>query len=178
MIVSLRRFLKERTGLAAMEFALVAPMILFTTLGAFDLVEMMQANKRIENVAASLADVVSRDTVVMDTELAEYWAALSPLLAPMSAAGVEVRITSATVQTSNRAEVVWSESRGGLTAFEPGAMIDVPDPVGQVAAGVIIVTVRQSWTPPLGIISGGGERTMEQTEFRRPRIADPVLREP
>lgn len=174
-MTALRRFLKDRCGIAAMEFALVAPMILFATLGAFDLIEMMHANKRIENVAASIADVVSRDTIVTDAEMDDIIGAPRRLMTPLATTGLRIRITSATVVASNRAEVVWSEAEGGFAPHRPGSTITVPEPVGQTETGVIIVTVRYPWTPPLGIIAGG-TRTIEHTEYRRPRIADPVLR--
>jgi Flp pilus assembly protein TadG len=177
MIAAFRRFLKNRRGIAAMEFALVSPMILFVTLGAFDLVELMHANKRVENVAASIADVVSRDIAITDAELNDIMGSTRPLMSPLSDAGMGVRLTSATVTAANRAEVVWSEAKGGLSRFNQGASIDVPEPVGETGTGVIIVTVHYSWSPPLGMITGGA-RTIEHSEYRRPRIADPVLRLP
>ena len=70
LIQRLRKFSAAKSGLAALEFAIIAPLLMVPLLlGTVDLVDVMGANKRAQNAAASLADVVARDTEVSNAEL-------------------------------------------------------------------------------------------------------------
>jgi len=173
---SLARFAQCRRGGPAMEFALIAPMMAFAMMASFDLVELMQANRRAEGVAAALSDVVSRDVEVSNDERDDIFAAVNPLLQPSRVTGARVRITSAVVRDPRRAEVVWSEARGGFTAHRRGALITIPRDVGRTQTGVVIVEFSGTYRPPLSMLSSAAI-TLRHTEYRRPRVIDPVGRE-
>jgi Flp pilus assembly protein TadG len=169
-------FLKCRSGGPALEFALIAPMMAFVMMTSFDIVELMQANRRAENVAASLSDVVSRDVEVSNEEHNDIVQAIRPLLHPSRITRVRVRITSAMVRDASRAEVVWSEGVGGLRAHRQGALISVPRDVGQTQTGVVIVEFQGQYRPPLGMLANS-IINLRHIEYRRPRVVDPVGRE-
>ena len=60
LIQTLRRFARENKGVAALEFAIIAPLLMVPLLlGTVDLIDVMGANKRAQNAAASIADVVA-----------------------------------------------------------------------------------------------------------------------
>ena len=50
-------------------------MMIFLLFGSVDLIDVLGANKRAQNAAASLADVVARDTEISNAEIAGLWAA-------------------------------------------------------------------------------------------------------
>ena len=63
-----RRFSADRRGLAALEFALIAPLMVLVLFGSVELTELLATNRRAENTTASVADVISR-TVLAPTEI-------------------------------------------------------------------------------------------------------------
>jgi Flp pilus assembly protein TadG len=165
-----------RRGGPAMEFALVAPMMLYALLASFDLTELMTANRRAEGVAASLSDIVARDALVSDDEMADLLNSAAPLLGTTRLSRQRIRITSAVVVQPRRAQVVWSDARGTLAAHRPGALITIPANIGRTATGLVIADFGGDYRPPLGSL-GAATITLRHTEYRRPRVADPVGRE-
>ena len=109
----LRRFARAQKGLAAVEFALIAPMMVFLLFGAVDLIDALGANRNAQNVAASLADVVARDTEISNSEMTGIWAAADILMFPESAATMDIRVTSVMIESATVARVVWSEGQIG-----------------------------------------------------------------
>ena len=58
LVQNLRRFARENKGLAALEFAIIAPLLMVPLLlGSVDLIDVMGANKRAQNAAASLMNL-------------------------------------------------------------------------------------------------------------------------
>ncbi|MEQ1618218.1 MAG: TadE/TadG family type IV pilus assembly protein [Terricaulis sp.] len=170
----LRRFCGARQGLAALEFAILLPMMIFLLFGAVDVIDAMGTNRRTENVAASLADVVSRDTEVSDDEVTGLWAAMAVLMVPDPAAEVRARITSIEVVSSSSARVVWSEGHG-MSAFSDGASIDLPEDMMLPGTSVILAETAFTYEAPLGILFTGS-MNFEHTAYRRSRLVDPIPR--
>ena len=105
-------FATAKKGSAALEFAIIAPMMIFLLFGSVDLLDMLNTNKRVQNAASSVADVVARDTEVTNDEVAGFWAALDVLMFPDDGATVNMRVTSVTIVNASTARVVWSEGHG------------------------------------------------------------------
>jgi len=170
----LRRFGKERKGLAALEFAILLPMMVFTLFASIELLDMLDSNRRLENAASSLADVVARDTAVTDDEVTGFWAALDMLMFPGEGPEVNIRISSVNVVNASTAQVVWSEGQG-LTPR--GVSSTVTLPAGMMTAGtsVIMAEAEMGYSGPLGILLDRPV-TLRHTAYRRSRLIDPIPR--
>lgn len=171
---SLRRFGRERQGLAALEFAILLPMMIFLLFGSVDLLDMLDTNRRVENAAASLADVVARDTEISNAEVAGLWAALNVLMFPDTGAAVDARVTSVTVVSATQARVVWSEGHG-MAALVANATVALPAGMMTVGTSVIMTESELEYGAPLGILLPG-TTTLRHTVYRRSRLVDPIPR--
>lgn len=174
---SLRRFGAERRGVAALEFAIIAPLLMVPLLlGSVDLIDVMGANKRAQNAAASLADIVARDTEVSDAELSGMWSALDILMYPNSASGMEIRITSVSIIDATTARVVWSEGHGGMSGRQAGSNVTGLDSRMMVPGTSIIMAESVfKHDAPLGFLFQNQIR-MTHNAYRRSRLVDPIPR--
>lgn len=170
----LKGFRQANAGLAALEFALLAPMMVFLLLGSVDLLNMLDTNRRLENATVSLADVVARDTEVSNDEINGIWAALDVLMVPGDATNVDVRLSSVSVQTATRAVVVWSEGRG-MAARGANSQVDLPAAMMIPGTSLIMTESEQGYTTPLGILTPSSV-TLRHQAFRRSRRVDPIPR--
>lgn len=170
----LRHFAAARAGIAALEFAILLPMMVFLLFGSVDLIDAVGTNRRTENVAASLADVVSRDTEVSDAEVTGLWSAMSVLMVPDDAANVRARITSIEIESAATARIVWSEGHG-MSALTEGATITLPDDMMIAGTSVILAEAELTYEAPLGILFAGAI-DFEHTAYRRSRLVDPIPR--
>lgn len=170
----LSRFGRANQGLAALEFAILAPMMVLLLFGSVELIDVLGANRRVENAAASLADVVARDTEVTDEEIDGLWGALSVLLYPENEAEMDVRITSITIEDSNTATVVWSEGHG-MAARLPNSNITLPAAMMRPGTSIIMAEAQFSYDSPMGFIISD-PMTLSHTVYRRSRLVDPIPR--
>jgi Flp pilus assembly protein TadG len=197
-LARLRRFARDRKGLAAVEFALIAPMMVLLLLGSVEIVNILQTNRRAENTAASLADVVSRDTEVSDQEVAGLWAATTPLMFPDTPVGLDIRITSIRFDSTRQGRVVWSErcalmngggcGASGYSQLMANAIVansEMPSEMRVPETSVVRVETTYRYRPALGFFfmestgalrRDGLERTLRHVAYRRSRLVDPIPR--
>lgn len=175
-IRNLRRFARENKGVAALEFAIIAPLLMVPLLlGSVDLIDVMGANKRAQNAAASLADVVARDTEISNAELSGLWAGLNILMYPNNPGSMEIRITSISIVNASTARVVWSEGHGGMSARQAGTTVALDSRMMTVGTSIIMVESVYKYDAPLGFLFQNQVR-MTHNAYRRSRLVDPIPR--
>lgn len=176
LLSRLRAFARATKGLAAVEFALLAPMMVFVLFASVDLLDALGANRRSQNVSASLADVVARDTEVSNNEISGMWAAANILMFPDDGANMDLRITSIMIDSATSAHVVWSERHNnGFSSLSAGSSITLPSAMMTPGTSIIMADSRFNYTPPLGFLFGDGI-PLTHTAYRRSRLVDPIPR--
>jgi Flp pilus assembly protein TadG len=176
LIQRLRRFTAENKGVAALEFAIIAPLLMVPLLlGSVDLIDVMGANKRAQNAAASLADVVARDTEVSNAEISGMWRALEVLMYPNDSGAMQMRITSISIENASTARVVWSEGHGGMSARQAGTTVALDSRMMTVGTSIIMVESEYSYDAPLGFLFQN-QLNMTHSAYRRSRLVDPIPR--
>ena len=194
---SWRRFSRAKEGLAALEFALLAPLMIMLLLTSIELINLLQTNRRVENTAASLADVISRDTEISNSELTGLWTAVEQLLYPSNYVGVDLRIVSISIQSDGTGRVAWSEVCGidaggycGDSTFTPltsGSTVQSSDlpATNTPGSSLIRVDIAYDYSPILGFYSTNSVFDLsrdtsgvhlERSVFRRSRLVDPIPR--
>lgn len=174
---SLRRFGGARKGLAALEFAILLPTMVFVLLAAVDLIDALGTYRRAENVAASLADVVSRDTSVSNSEISGLWSAVGLLMYPDTGGSMSERVTSVMINSSTNATVVWSEANNGATPRTANSTVTLPAAMMTAGTSVIMAETTYHYTSPLHFLFAG-TIDFNHTVYRRSRLVDPIPRAP
>ncbi len=190
---TLAAFWRARAGVAAVEFALILPMMILLLFGSVEIINLVQANRRVANVGVSLADVISRDTEITNAEMTGIWSAVEPLMFPDDVDGLSVRVTSISIQSSSTARVVWSDRIGTVySTLAPNSSVSGM-PSGMMAAGTSVIRVETTYDyrPILGFffmedgfrirrdLNAGGEptgMTLSHVAYRRSRLVDPIPR--
>jgi Flp pilus assembly protein TadG len=168
-------FVGAKKGSAALEFAIIAPMMIMLLFGSVDLLDVLNANKRVQNVAASLADVVARDTEISNAERDGLWNAVDVLMFPTSGDDVNLRITSIMIESTSTARVVWSEGHG-MQALQPGNTVSgLPPAMMRPNTSVILAETSYAYESPLGFLLPDG-LTLTHEAYRRARLVDPIPR--
>lgn len=176
LLQTLRRFARENKGVAALEFAIIAPFLMVPLLlGSVDLIDVMGANKRAQNATASLADVVARDTEISNAEVANVWRALDVLMYPNGADAMEIRVSSISIESASTARVVWSEGHGGMSARQAGTTVNLDSRMMNVGTSIIMVESVYKYDAPLGFLFQSQVR-MTHNAYRRSRLVDPIPR--
>jgi Flp pilus assembly protein TadG len=172
LLQRLRRFGAARKGSAALEFAIIAPMMVFLLFGSVDLLDVLNANKRVQNATSSIADVVARDTEVSSTEIDGLWAALDVLMFPDHGTNVNMRVSSVSIINGTTARVVWSRGHG-MTARVDNSNVTLPAAMMTAGTSVIMTETTYSYSSPLGFLLPGPV-TLHHDAYRRSRLVDPI----
>lgn len=172
---ALRRLLAERDGIAAVEFAFVAPIMLFLLVAAVDLGNAITTNRKITAAAQSTADLVAQELQLSDAEVDNAFNAFDLMLSPFDASERNITIYSVVMdEDSSALSVDWQEKRG--PAPISATTDDLPD--GLLTPGFSIIVVKADYNhqtflgglllPMLGPV-GSSSYQMEDEAFLRPR---------
>jgi Flp pilus assembly protein TadG len=175
----LRRFWADRGGAAALEFALIVPIMLTLMFGSIEVSELVGADRRVKNMTASVADVFARDVRVTNTEINDVLNSAGQMMFPLPNAGVRVRISAVRMTTPGNGEVIWSDARG-MTAHAIGATIQIPRvPANKICPGdsVMISDGEYTYTSPIRFVLSSVTFNLRHQAANCPRVIDPVQRE-
>ena len=175
---ALRRFARATEGLAALEFALIAPMMVLLLFGAVELIDALEANQRTQNAASSMADVISRELQVSDTELSGLWSSLDVLMYPSDGAAVAGCITSISIDNNGVSHTQWHEvheSTAHPFGTCPSSHVQLTSAMKTPNTSLIVAETRLYYSPRLHFIFSG-DFQMAHTVYRRSRRIDPIPR--
>lgn len=135
-----RRFFRQDKGVSAVEFALISPVLILGFLGSVELCNTLVADRKITNVASSVADLIAQEVEITDGELADIFAAAEALLAPLPADSLAITVESV-VDEGDRIRVRWTETYNG-GAGTGGTNV----PEGILTEDASVIRVRTSYT--------------------------------
>ncbi|WP_165190763.1 TadE/TadG family type IV pilus assembly protein [Caulobacter soli] len=170
-------FWRDRRGVSAIEFALIAPVLIVFYFGMAELTEAMMAQRRLSHLASSIGDVVARDQKLTDDRLKDVFAVGAVLMAPFPSGNLKMCITSVVSDAKGKDTVAWSEKSNGGTANCPAANDVVDIPVSVLPAGQSVIMSKASYEySSLFKFIIPQNITFRRTYYLRPRLSDQVTR--
>ena len=124
----LLRFAEDRKGLAAIEFAMLAPIMLLLYFGMAESSQAYMANRRANHTASIVADLVAQGETTTKAELNRVFGIGELVMRPFGATPLSIRISIVTLDKNGRAIVDWSRGSGtALPARTKGSQyMDLP----------------------------------------------------
>lgn len=87
------RFLSHQKGMAAVEFALIAPVLLFLYLGATDLTQALAIDRKLGLFASTVSDLVAQEKGISNNDIRGMVDAGTAIMRPFSTDDTELRLT-------------------------------------------------------------------------------------
>ncbi|MCW2306510.1 TadE/TadG family type IV pilus assembly protein [Rhodobium gokarnense] len=175
VVESARRFHRDLAGIAAVEFALLAPILITTFIGTVELSEAITINRKITQTASTLADLVTQETQMTDDEIDNVFSATEMVMSPYDASGLKIIVSAVGEdEDTGNAEVKWSKAQND-TAWSKGAAppIAIPDSLDLSDQWLIIAKVEFSYEAIFPTLAdelfGSPNFEMEETTLLRPR---------
>ncbi|UDF03756.1 TadE/TadG family type IV pilus assembly protein [Asticcacaulis sp. AND118] len=144
------RFLKARDGGAAVEFALIAPVLIIIYWGLTDLSLGMMASRKTAHLAATMGDLVAQSESLSEANVLDIFQIGSSILEPFPT-GTKLKMRFSCVtrnKTNNVIAADWSR-----TSNWDGTALDLSGiTVDQLPAGesLIVTEVKYDFKPPAG----------------------------
>ncbi len=169
---SFKRFHKNNKGVAAVEFALILPVMLTMYLGMVEVTQGININRKITLLSRTLADLTAQNSTLTNTKKDQIFAAATQVLSPYSTTGVKMLVVSAYVRSNSTVQVCWGEAQGGLAV---PTSITLPAGLIIPSTSIIIATAEIPYTPAAKLISAS--YTLNEVTYMRPRYAAQVTRD-
>lgn len=176
MIQYFRRFLTLRNaegGISAVEFALIAPLMVLIYCGCIELSFMMVLDRKVTSSAATLGDLVARASTVDDEDLDDIIQASRMIFQPEPIAEARLRISSL-YDDEGTIRVAWSDAQN-LQPYDEDEVIAVPDDLVPDGGSVIYSEVEYDYESTIGYLFTT-KKTLADEFYLRPRRADFVAR--
>jgi Flp pilus assembly protein TadG len=173
----------DQYGVAAVEFALILPIMLLLFLGSFETTNLVLAFMKLEASAETVADLVAQtrvNTVLQSTDFTNITNAAKQVLTPLPTSGSVLKIALASVTYNTGSAVIdWHTEVNSAT---PITTANIPNNaslanLGNQANGstdsVIIVTMTYSYSSPFTYMLSSSY-TLTESALNRPRYMNCV----
>lgn len=154
-------------GVSAVEFALIAPVLVLIYFGCIELSLLMRADRRVTATAASLGDLTARLITVSDQDMQELFNAARVMMQPYSAEVARMRITSVVDNGDGQTRVAWSDGYN-IDSYTENANITVPEGLVPSPGSVIVAEVEFDYESRVGFVLDTS-RTVKDVFYLRPR---------
>jgi Flp pilus assembly protein TadG len=163
--------LTDRQGMAALEFAFVAPIMIGLYVGAVEFGNALTIERRTSEVASTAADLVAQAKSVSRADLNDIASTAQLILYPFNSTPLKIVLSSVVADPNNNTKVAWSYATGGASPLAVGTAVAVPPGLTQANSSVIMAQITYAFTPLLNLTAfpSPGAFNMSRTFFSRPR---------
>ncbi len=178
----MRSFRKDCEGVAAVEFALIAPLMIMLFIGTLEVSAAVSVNRKVSRISSVVGDLVTQSDELSASAISSIMDVASDIIAPYSNT-IRIRITGIAIESGNAA-VVWS-CNSNWSSVAAGDAYVVPDSIKTDGTFLVAARVQTDYQPMVGWISYSGpgessisldqtEITMDEQIFLRPRVGSAV----
>lgn len=122
----IRAFREARSGAGAVEFAILAPILLMLYIGAFEITVGMSVAKRASRSAGTIADLVTQQSEMTKAKLAAMTGVANSIFVPYAAKNLKLKVSGIWISSTGVPTVEWSWQQDGTRPYAVGAIVAVP----------------------------------------------------
>jgi len=166
MIDRILTAIKDRAGVAAIEFALLVPILATILFGLFEGSQAVLAYMKLIDSTQTFADLVSQQQSVASSDIDNFYAGAQAVMAPFPTGSLGFVITSVTYDpNTGAASVAWQDTRNATPA---GSVATMAAGYGNKGESVIVVQGSYGYSSLLHLVLPGSI-AMGQVAFSKPR---------
>jgi len=187
-----RRFLHligDRRGVAAVEFAFIAPLMLCMYFVTMEVSQGIEANKKVGRVGSMVADLITQQQKITKADIDSIMTIAESIIQPYTRSRPNIFVTAIEVtnDATPKVKVVWSRqlfngTYGRIVA--PSSTTTVPAALAVPGSFLIRVESQLSYRPvitwsasqkeALGLMSAFDGIEMDKTYYLRPRMSTTI----
>lgn len=168
------RFGLDSRGVSAVEFALIAPLLITIYFGGIEVSSAVAVDRKMTLVAHTVADLVAQSSSVTNAEMTDILNASAAVSLPYTTANLKVTVSSVVINGSNQATIAWSDTLNG-TKRTVGDTVTLPTALNVANSSLIWGEVTYTYKPMFGTVFKAN-LTLGDAIYMRPRISATVAR--
>lgn len=173
----LGRFRKDTGGVAAIEFAMIVPLMIMMFVGAVEFSQIITVDRRVSQVASATADLVARTKSLSSTEMDGVLQVVGELVKPYDAAPLKLTVMNVKASPTDATDtkVCWAKAHnGGVGSYTPGQVYALPTGVVEKGDSVIVTEVEYNYIPLIFDHFITGPKKLEEKFYLKPRLSSYV----
>jgi Flp pilus assembly protein TadG len=170
----LARFVRDCTGVSAVEFAMLAPVMMTLFLGSVETSQGIAVKRKVSLTAHTLADLATQYTDITNADMSNILNAASAVMAPYPAANLQAVVSELSVDAQGQASVVWSDTLNG-SALTVGDVVAIPASLAVPNSYLVLAQVQYNYNPTYGYAITG-TLTLSDQIFMDPRQSSSIAR--
>ena len=164
---AIRDLLHDRTGIAAVEFSFILPMMLVLFFGTVEFSQAIAVDRKVTIMARTLADLTSQNLSMTSTQLNNIFAAATAIMTPYSATPVNSTVSELYVDPNTlAARVQWSVGSAPLAV---GATVTIPSQLQVGGTYLIYSQTSYLYVPTVGYVMAPSGVNLSDVAYTRPR---------
>jgi Flp pilus assembly protein TadG len=175
--------LKDRSGIAATEFAVIVPIMLVMFFGTVEFSSGVAVDRKVTLMARTLSDLTSQGATATDCTLSNVFSAATGIMTPYVPTPTVSKITELYVDPATlQAKVQWSRAAtinsSGVVVLGTGrtvnTIIAIPPALAVADTYLIWSEVSYLYTPAVGYVMARAGITLSDIAYTRPRQSSAV----
>ena len=165
----IRRLTGDERGVSAIEFAMLAPVLIAFYMGMTEFCQGFMAQKRMGHVSAAVADLVAQEETITPATIDDIFDIGGLIMKPFSTDTLHQRVSSVT-SVAGVPTIDWSRG-DGMTARGAGSTMTLPADLISTGESVIVAEVTYDYDSAADYLMPGLTR-FSHTYYLRPRTVD------
>lgn len=169
-------FQHDARGVSAVEFAMIAPIMVLFFFGMVELSHGVNASGKVTLTSRILSDLVAQATSVSTSDMTNVFAAATSIMVPFPVTTLQQKVSAVDIDPAGVAKIGWSKG-SGTTGRTVGSTVIIPSALAVPGTQLIWSEVAYTYTPPTTAFLTGPINMTDQF-FARPRQSSTVTGPP
>ncbi|MFJ6025618.1 TadE/TadG family type IV pilus assembly protein [Brevundimonas sp. NPDC092305] len=166
-------FRSDDRGIAAVEFALLAPVMIMFYFGLTELCSGYMVQKRTGHVSSMMADLSTQQETVTKKDLGDILEVAEMVMSPFPRTTLEQRVTSIVI-SGGQARVAWSWSNGvGMAKLAPNTVVQIPPDLISAGQSIVMSETKYEYKSLVGKFLP--KTNFSSTYYLRPRTSETTV---
>lgn len=169
------RMIRERSGSAAVEFAIITPAMLTIFFGTAEVSTGVAIDRKVVLTARALSDLVAQQPngTINDADLTNILNAASAVMSPYpTSTQLHIKVSAVNIDSKGVATVGWGKSQNA-TARAKGDVVSIPSALAMPNSQLIWSEISYDYKPAVGYVLTGTLNLSDQF-FARPRDSSTI----
>ncbi|CAN7304124.1 pilus assembly protein [Rhizobium sp. LjRoot98] len=132
-----RALWRDRKGTGAIEFAIIAPLLIMAYIGCFEISVGFNVSRKVARASSTVADVLTQMPSVDKTTLEGMKAVANSVMSPFGMANYKLKMTGIKMTGPGVGKVAWSYDQAGTAPYKKDSVVTMPSDISAVDTFIV-----------------------------------------